>query len=162
MRGAFFKDLFLVILVVWAWCEKGMSQIWTKAFVDLFVNPSECFWAFPKIVSTNDVCIQGSHCPVGIYRASRQFCHRISYPRLPNTLGLEVWLDPKNIPIKHQTSGGIWMSSFFLWMKPIWGISYLFIWMFPKIGVPQNGWFIQKKLLKWRIWGYHYFRNTHI
>ena len=31
------------------------------------------------------------------------------------------------------------------------------IWMFPKIGVPQNGWFIMEKLLKWMIWGYHYF-----
>ena len=29
----------------------------------------------------------------------------------------------------------------------------------PKIGVgPQNGWFISwKPLLKWMIWGYHYF-----
>ena len=27
------------------------------------------------------------------------------------------------------------------------------IWMFPKIGVPQNG----KTLSKWMIWGYHYF-----
>ena len=32
------------------------------------------------------------------------------------------------------------------------------IWMFPRIGVPQNGWFI-----KWMIWGYHYFWSaTHI
>ena len=33
------------------------------------------------------------------------------------------------------------------------------MWMFPKIGVgPQNGWFISwKTLLKWMIWGYHYF-----
>ena len=31
-------------------------------------------------------------------------------------------------------------------------------WVFPKIGVPQNGWFISwKTLLKWMIWGYHYF-----
>ena len=28
-----------------------------------------------------------------------------TYPRLPNTSGEEVWLDPKNIPSKHQ---GIW------------------------------------------------------
>ena len=27
-------------------------------------------------------------------------------------------------------------------------------WVFPKIGLPQNGW-----LLKWMIWGYHYFRK---
>ena len=36
------------------------------------------------------------------------------------------------------------------------------IWVFPKIGVPQNGWFIMenpKTLLKWMIWGYHYFRK---
>ena len=31
----------------------------------------------------------------------------------------------------------------------------LWIWMFPKIGVPQNGWF----KFKWMIWGYHYFRK---
>ncbi len=31
------------------------------------------------------------------------------------------------------------------------------IWMFPKIGVPQNGWCIMETLLKWMIWGYHYF-----
>ena len=30
-------------------------------------------------------------------------------------------------------------------------------WMFPKIGVPQNGWFLSwKTLLKLMIWGYHY------
>ena len=32
-----------------------------------------------------------------------------------------------------------------------------FIWVFPKIGVPQNGWFIMETLLQWMIWGYHYF-----
>ena len=32
------------------------------------------------------------------------------------------------------------------------------IWMFPKIGVPQNRWFIKwKTLVKLMIWGYHYF-----
>ena len=33
------------------------------------------------------------------------------------------------------------------------------IWVFPKTGVgPQNGWLISwKTLLKWMIWGYHYF-----
>ena len=30
-------------------------------------------------------------------------------------------------------------------------------WMFPKIGVPQNAWFIMEKPLKWMIWGYPYF-----
>ena len=33
------------------------------------------------------------------------------------------------------------------------------IWAFPKIVVPQNGWFIMENLLKWMIWGYHYFRK---
>ena len=36
-------------------------------------------------------------------------------------------------------------------------IDYNYIWMFPKIGVPQNGWFIRKTLLKWMIWGYPLF-----
>ncbi len=29
--------------------------------------------------------------------------------------------------------------------------------MFPKLGVPKNGWFIMETLLKWMIWGYHSF-----
>ena len=33
------------------------------------------------------------------------------------------------------------------------------IWGVPKIKEPQNGWFIRKTLLKWMIWGYHYFRK---
>ena len=28
-----------------------------------------------------------------------------------------------------------------------------------KHGVPQNGWFARKTLLKWMIWGYHHFRK---
>ena len=32
------------------------------------------------------------------------------------------------------------------------------IWVFPKVGVPQNGWFVMKTLFKnGMIWGYHYF-----
>ena len=31
---------------------------------------------------------------------------------------------------------------------------YLNIWMFPKIGVPQNGWFIMENPLKWMIYQY--------
>ena len=31
------------------------------------------------------------------------------------------------------------------------------IWVFPKIGVLQNGWFIMETLLKFMIWGYPYF-----
>ena len=34
-----------------------------------------------------------------------------------------------------------------------------FKWVFPKIGVPQNGWFVMENSLKWMIWGYHYFRK---
>ena len=34
---------------------------------------------------------------------------------------------------------------------------YIYIWVFPKIGVPKNGWFIMvPTLLKWMIWGYPY------
>ena len=32
-----------------------------------------------------------------------------------------------------------------------------YIWVFPRIGVPRNGWFIMENLLKWMIWGYPYF-----
>ena len=35
----------------------------------------------------------------------------------------------------------------------------IYIWVFPKIEAPQNGWFIMETLLKWMIWGYHYFRK---
>ena len=38
-----------------------------------------------------------------------------------------------------------------------------FIGVFPKIGVPQNGWFIMENLLlKWMFWGYHHFSETSI
>ena len=34
-------------------------------------------------------------------------------------------------------------------------------WLFPKIGVPQNGWFIMENPLKWMLWGFsHIFGNT--
>ena len=47
------------------------------------------------------------------------------------------------------------MGGFFLGEVESVGFS---TWVFPKIGVPQNGWFIKwKTLLKWMIWGYHYF-----
>ena len=36
------------------------------------------------------------------------------------------------------------------------------IWVFPKIGVPQNGWFAMETLLKWMIWRYHYLRKLYI
>ena len=31
------------------------------------------------------------------------------------------------------------------------------LWVFPKIGGPQNGWFIMENPMKFMIWGYHYF-----
>ena len=34
-----------------------------------------------------------------------------------------------------------------------------YIWVFPKIGVPQNGWFIMENPITWMIWGHHYFRK---
>ena len=35
----------------------------------------------------------------------------------------------------------------------------LVIWVFPKIGVPQNGWFIMENPIRWMIWGYPYSRK---
>ena len=35
----------------------------------------------------------------------------------------------------------------------------IYIWVIPKIVVPQNGWFIMENLLTLMIWGYHYFRK---
>ena len=56
----------------------------------------------------------------------------------------QIQLHPKGRP-------DLWISQF----DPIW--------VFPKIGVPQNGWFIMelkwKTLLRLMIWGYHYFRK---
>ena len=47
------------------------------------------------------------------------------------------------------------------WHSPVPG-SPLPIWGFPKIGVPQNGWFIMENPIKMDDLGYHYFGNTHI
>ena len=41
--------------------------------------------------------------------------------------------------------------------KRLWGL--ILTWMFPKIVVPQNGWFIMENPIKMMIWGYHYFRK---
>ena len=51
---------------------------------------------------------------------------------------------------------------------PVAVVSYMFpnnavymlnIWVFPKIGVPQNGWFIMENAIKIVDWGYPYFRK---
>ena len=42
------------------------------------------------------------------------------------------------------------------------GANMLSIWVFPKIGVPQNGWFIMKNPMnKWMIWGAHPYFKKH-
>ena len=33
------------------------------------------------------------------------------------------------------------------------------IWGFPKMVVPQIGWFMMEKPLRWMMWGYHHFRK---
>ena len=38
-----------------------------------------------------------------------------------------------------------------------WSTCLCRTWVFPKIGVPQNGWFTMEKPIKLMIWGYHYF-----
>ena len=50
--------------------------------------------------------------------------------------------------------------SWFSWVAGMWSLNgsmYLYIWVFPKIVVPQNGWFMEHPMNKWMIWGYHYF-----
>ena len=47
-------------------------------------------------------------------------------------------------------------------VKKLRGGVSITIWVFPKIGVPQNGCFTMenpKTLFKWMIWGYPYFRK---
>jgi len=40
---------------------------------------------------------------------------------------------------------------------------FRYIWVFPKIVVPQNGWFIRENPIKMMIWGYPYFwKHPHI
>ena len=38
-------------------------------------------------------------------------------------------------------------------------LSNIWIWVFPKIVVPQNGWFIMENPIKWMIWGYQHVRK---
>ena len=47
-------------------------------------------------------------------------------------------------------------------MSPAWFEQGRLIWVFPKIGVPQNGWFIMENPTKWMIWGIPIFGNTHL
>ena len=64
-----------------------------------------------------------------------------------------------------STSARNWCR--FLWCFPyFWRWTWMWIlaikvpvasWVFPKIGVPQNGWFIMENPIKWMIWGYPYF-----
>ena len=72
------------------------------------------------------------------------------------------------IPLKrssHTSSGSVFWIGIF-WFSRGGPVRDCFppkvhapIWVFPKIGVPQNGWFIMKTLLNWMIWGYHHFRK---
>ena len=48
----------------------------------------------------------------------------------------------------------------FPWGSPLRYNSGNIFWVFPKIGIPHNGWWKSwKTLLKWMIWGYRYFRK---
>ena len=68
---------------------------------------------------------------------------------------------PFQQPLKNRTIFGSFPqivvgSATLGWWWSIYLVSN--IWVFPKIGVPQNGLFISwKTLLKWMIWEYHYF-----
>ena len=53
------------------------------------------------------------------------------------------------IDAKRSSSSRAWL----LWRLIV------YIWVFPKIGARQNGWFIMETLSKWMIWGYPYFRK---
>ncbi len=61
------------------------------------------------------------------------------------------------------TGGTIMIDLILIWpflrIKPYWNI-----WVFPKIRLSQNGWFIMENLIKMDyFWGYHYFfGNIHI
>ena len=43
------------------------------------------------------------------------------------------------------------------WNKQILQRCNCSIWGFPKIGIPQNGWFVMENPIKWMTWGYPYF-----
>ena len=58
----------------------------------------------------------------------------------------------------------LYLRAFIASMILIWGMPHcifvhpnIVIWVFPKIVVSQNGWFIMETLSKWMTWGYHYF-----
>ena len=66
----------------------------------------------------------------------------------------------------HARLNAAMAAKFMSLSKQIFQLCFLFLpkvccfkWVFPKIGVPQNGWFVMENSLKWMIWGYHYFRK---
>ena len=78
---------------------------------------------------------------VNICQSSFLFCFRVSSPR--------VGLGPEFCRSKRRWNMGIKDG----------GLIFL-TWVFPKIRVPQNGWWKSwKTFLKWMIWGYHHLRK---
>ena len=77
---------------------------------------------------------------------------------------LSIGIRIANSTIKGIPVGVFWDGTWFEWLRLLYIYMYLYIyiWVFPKIGVPQNGWFIMEPSIKMDDLGVTLFSETSI
>ena len=111
------------------------------------------FWNGP--FSANMLVFRGGKCHIS-------FIHWIAEWLARSIALLLRWSLAPKLPGAgyRRNAGPTWEKPF----PPAWGAKLktfvgCIIWVFPKIVVSQNWWFIMENPIKWMIWGYHYFRK---
>ena len=91
---------------------------------------------------------------------SRPLAAAVSQVTLYPPLSHEPLIRDMSLTLKQGTPGGGWGSCEYTYV-PV--LIYIYIWVFPKIGVPQNGWFIIENPIKMDdLGGTTIFGNIHI